>query len=253
MPNTFPTRPILTTNPLPTWATAVGAVKADPGETKRGQGWIFNSTLNSGEIPRLDWVNNEAYNMGLWCTYFDQCATFLKNLIYPSDSSYPASNTSYCMVQSSTDSGNLSRDSSIPFQTISINTEATIPYDTLNHWFTAPITDHYKIDLNLKFVMKRDNGSPIGDDGQLFSVFETYPTNTAGNPNIRCGSLIQNTQANTLVTVGQPFTFRSRIIRKLNSGDRIRFTVADPMLGNTPGSLVVVIKAGSSISYSWKF
>ena len=73
---TFPTEP---TQPLPTWATDSGAIKVDPGTTKRAEGWTYaGAGLQYGEAPPFPWVNNELYNNGTWATYFKNALTYVK-------------------------------------------------------------------------------------------------------------------------------------------------------------------------------
>jgi len=74
---TFPIEP---TEPLPTWATDGGAVKVDPGTTKRAEGWAYAGPgLQYGEAPPFPWVNNELYNNGTWATYFKNALTYIKS------------------------------------------------------------------------------------------------------------------------------------------------------------------------------
>jgi len=74
---TFPIEP---TEPLPTWATDGGAVKVDPGTTKRAEGWAqAGPGLQYGEAPPFPWVNNELYNNGTWATYFKNALTYIKS------------------------------------------------------------------------------------------------------------------------------------------------------------------------------
>ena len=257
MSNNFPTRPNTTSNPVPTWATAAGAVKADPGDTKRSQGWIFNSSLNSGEIPRLDWVNNESYNTGLWCAYFDQCSTFLKNLIYPSDSSYPASNISYFVVKNySTVDTSLASGAAITLQSVDVNTDSITAYDFSSGVFTAPATDYYRIDVNLIMEL---SSMPYSLSAQVFSLSETYPVNTAGNLSAnRLYSIYKDyfqTYANEGVGGnGCNISVKAVITRKLNMGDKIQFLAASAKPSSVGQPMTTCrVGAGSTISYSWKF
>lgn len=256
MDNNFPPRPNIATNPVPTWATSTNSVKSDPGDSKRSQGWIFNSSLNSGEIPRLDWVNNEAYNTGVWCKYFDDCSTFLKNLIYPSDTSYPAANVSYFVVKNyNTAKKPLASGDVITLDSVNVNTDNIIAYDFATGTFTAPLTDHYRISINLIIEV---SSTKVADRRKLFSVTENYPVNTAGNVS---GNRIYTTYRDNFLSAipygtgnGSNLVVNSVITRKLNLGDKIQFLAATTSYSpNFPLDYVNWISGGSSISYSWKF
>lgn len=251
MANNFPSKPDLSLNPIPSWATGVGAVRSDPGETKRSQGWTFNSSLNSGEIPRLDWVNHEANITGQWCNYFDQCATFLKNLIYPSDNSYPASNSSFLVVMNDrTDAGNLSTSNPIALKALKTNTDSLNIYDSDGN-FTAPITDYYKIDLNLIIQLCEYSGAEF----QVFSLGEKFIVNTAGNLNFNRVYTISRVNFTTSENPVSGFNInvRTSIVRKLNAGDTITFYVYNAYLPSVDPGVTCKIFEGSTITYSWKF
>jgi len=243
----FPVRP--SSIPLPTWATGGSAVKADPGDTKRKLGWVFDATRGECEVQRMDWVNNELYNSGTWYTYFDTFNTALKNLLYPvgpgNNRVYPTeSNAGYLTCNlTKTTQRYVQGDTIKGFDLDLSESSLSVTVDPNTGIFTVNRDDSLMIDLNLHFSLA---------NLQIESSFSTLPYDNLGSVSFSIAiNHIVNTQNNVskpVVQFSRNFGFdhtpyynpdiygqgyvkvhayqvRSTIIRNFKAGDTFSFTV----------------------------
>lgn len=150
----FPVAPSI----LPVWAT--NGAKIDPGATKRAAGWAYNVSTGFGEYPTMEWVNNEAYNTGIWATYFASVNSFLGNLLNIGYFSYAILKATPTLDQNIIVNGDAfltiltasSASTILNFGTTAINSASLSVFD--GTYFTAPITGVYtfKGNINIKVV-----------------------------------------------------------------------------------------------------
>jgi hypothetical protein len=157
----FPVAPSI----LPVWAT--NGAKIDPGATKRAAGWAYNTTTGFGEYPTMEWVNNEAYNTGIWATYFASVNSFLGNLLNigyfsfalmkatPSlDQNVPASPDSFLTLLNSATVSALIRMSTTVINSSNLNV-----FDGTD--FIAPISGVYTFKGNINIKINNQGTSDI--------------------------------------------------------------------------------------------
>jgi hypothetical protein len=243
----FPVRP--SSIPLPTWATGGSAVKADPGDTKRKLGWVFDATRGECEVQRMDWVNNELYNSGTWYTYFDTFNTALKNLLYPIDSGnnrvYPTESNAGFLTCNLTKTAQryVQGDTIKGFDLDLSESSLSVTVDPNTGIFTVNRDDSLMIDLNLHFslanfqIQSGDILPPYDNLGTIsFSVAINHIINTQNNVSKPVAQFSRNFGFDHILLYepdiyGQGYVkvyayqIRSTIIRNFKAGDTFSFTV----------------------------
>ena len=240
--------PVAPNQPVPTWAT--NGAKVDPGNTKRSTGWVYNSSTGYGEYPTMEWVNFEAWNLGVWVQYFTDVCSFFQNQFSTGRMgcsffcATPAADTSI-IVYAGTSTPVYSN--LVTGTTLLTNTNLSVLSNGTT--FNPPISGIYEVEYNLKFqitfpsYLKTDLGTPTitikTSDGvrrgsQYYPVYGAYVL----------------TASDLMVPVSM--TMNSRWAMRLNTGSSlsIQACIKTDNAGD-PKILGTFIASGSYIRYSW--
>jgi hypothetical protein len=248
--DTFPTKPTSTT--FPTWATSPSAVKASPSNAKRQIGWIYDPTTGGGEIPRMDWVNNEAYNTGVWFQYFDTYSTFIYNLLFPTSGGAPtfpsSGSTAYLRGVMNNPLNVINYTNGTTIQAYSDNTQfstaAGITLNSATGVFTVANSNIFKFNVRLTLDMSNYDFSAYDIYGvwTIFNLYTKHVVNTANNPtyknanscimayaqSLRYSQQYRNQRYGVSPVDNLRFTsITTEFVRNMNAGDTLEFVVDD--------------------------
>lgn len=247
--DTFPTRPTSTT--FPTWATSPSAVKASPSNAKRQIGWIYDPATGGGEVPRMDWVNNEAYNTGVWFQYFDTYSTFIYNILFPTSGGVPtfpsSGSTAYLTGTMNNPSNKIDYTNGTTIRDYSSSSQfSTIPGISLNNTtgvFTVSATNTFKFNVRVTLDLSWYNLSPYDISGMwvICNIYTKHAVNTAINPSyknanscilafaqsLRWSTVFRDGRYATPVDNQRYATLNTEFIRTMNTGDTLEFVVDD--------------------------
>lgn len=229
----FPDEPSV---PLPTWATDSGAIKVDPGDTKRGEGWTYAGVgVQYGEAPPFPWVNNEAYNNGQWASYFKDCMDYIK-----------AGNTSLrgivlSMSAPITFTGGSAYNFTIPADTVNYVNSSGSLWNTSSYTFTAPETSLYCFQLNTPIL----HNSSLTDTDKLVKFKTTLRINGIQISKISTG--ISQFEITDPTVTGAYVTVVTNAYYQLNAGNTVNFLYS----ASSPATISSTVVSGQTLFISW--